>query len=173
MSQHGSPESDQGECWSFAKPHTFQHHTDALFAARLCLLSAAASWPVLFSPFLACTCSLLCPLGVFVPPWSSPSATKHSIVIPGTRLILIAVFSPPRSISSSCMSFLSVVMLVTPVRFCSCFDFVFPCFPCLFACSVGSFTLPETKLSSSPLGFFSLLHFTMWVCNSFKVQAGS
>lgn len=42
-------------------------------------------------------------------------------------------------------------MLVTLVRFCSCFDFVFPCFLCLFACSVGSFSLRETKLSSSPL----------------------
>lgn len=46
-------------CWA---THCFQHRTHALFAARLCLLSAAASWPVLFSPFLAfvpALCSVL------------------------------------------------------------------------------------------------------------------
>lgn len=136
-------------CWA---AHSFQRHNRCTFCSKTlpllccCLLACVFLSSSLFVPGL---CSALWVslflLGALPPP------LKRSSVIPGTWSDH-CLFSSQKHFLS-CISLLFLVMLVTPVRFYSCFDFVFPCFcfPCLFACSVGSYTLQETKLSSSPL----------------------
>lgn len=177
MSQHGSPESDQRKCWSFAEPHTLSSATPMHFlpwdsASSLLLLPLGLCFSLLL---LARTCSLLCPLDVFVPSWSSPFATQAFCCHPWNRTDLIAVFSPLRSIS--CLVHLFYFWWCLSLRL----DFVLVLIlfflvsrVCLLARVVHLlYRRQRAFILTSYSRFFSLLHFTTWVSNSFKVQAGS
>lgn len=103
----------KGVCHSTAAQNLTEENAEALLSHTLspgphqCTFRSETASSLLLLPLglcfslllLAPTCSLLCPLGVFVPPWSSPSATQAFCSHPWNQTDLIAVFSPLRSIS--------------------------------------------------------------------------
>lgn len=133
--QHGGREFDRGGCWCFAEPAL---HTGAPFAAPR---PAPASWAVFLSSLLYLLSVL--PSGYLC---SSPEPSLHYPSIPlsslepsASKTALVAVFPlPSQKHFLSCVSFIFLVMLVTLVRFCSCFDFIFPGFP-FFVCLLSWF----------------------------------